>query len=299
MEDDVAVERLAGMPRREYVRRGSPRAVHVVGAACLLGAPVVAWGLLRVAQGGRGRAAVGALAVGLVALGVVLLLGGKGAARRRALRDSAFRRAGLVFRAADALREARWAVGEVEAMLAPHLDGAAGGGAASPVRVQGPGPDPSGEVTLAGLVSALARLTGKPVGGNTMEGRLRVQRVVYLLKALGYAPACRYRFTTYFRGPYSRTLAGDLREIADHNVATGPAPTIPEPAASVVRGAASRGDDFLEAVVVLHSTATNWVPRLHVHDRDELVKAARQGSPHLDPGTAGRAHTFLLKNRLL
>ncbi|WP_069806835.1 hypothetical protein [Vulcanisaeta thermophila] len=47
---------------------------------------------------------------------------------------------------------------------------------------------------------------------GSFDARLRVQKVIYLLNALGLGP--RYDFDLYLRGPYSRALADDYMALA-------------------------------------------------------------------------------------
>jgi hypothetical protein len=48
--------------------------------------------------------------------------------------------------------------------------------------------------------------------GDSIEGRLRIQKAAYFLKVLGAPEFSRTRFRYHYYGPYSRELSGSLQE---------------------------------------------------------------------------------------
>ena len=60
-----------------------------------------------------------------------------------------------------------------------------------------------------GIVKALRRIgdeSGSPVTMDTKEARIRLQKMVYLLKAGGYPAAQKFEFNIYQNGPSSPGL---------------------------------------------------------------------------------------------
>jgi len=62
------------------------------------------------------------------------------------------------------------------------------------------------------LAWVMARLGVVEGVESSFRARLRVQKAVYLLQALGFPTG--YRFSMYIRGPYSPELANDYMELA-------------------------------------------------------------------------------------
>lgn len=114
--------------------------------------------------------------------------------------------------------------------------------------------------TLTDLLSQLERTTGKSYAPRTFRERLRIQKSVYLMRALGDRASSRYQYSQYFYGPYSPGLAKDyyaLRpgSIDGSGVRAVPPNTVHGRRLAIVADAVRRGNDFLEAVVTVHSMA--------------------------------------------
>jgi uncharacterized protein YwgA len=115
---------------------------------------------------------------------------------------------------------------------------------------------------MANMLTALAGASGKPLDAENFDSRLRIQKSVYLFRALGSPAAQKYRFTDYFHGPYAPNLAKDyyaLKQAGKLRAASAHAPAPPalEGRMSVVVEAVRKGNPFLEAVTTLHSIASH------------------------------------------
>ncbi len=155
---------------------------------------------------------------------------------------------------------------------------------------------------LSGILKMLQSLTGKEFDASFLNSRIRIQKSVYLLRALKYPLAKRYSFSDYFHGPYSPGLARDyyaLREkglLSSAGVDLTPSvvPTAIDQTIVVVAEAVKKGDRFLEAAAVLHSVSSRN-PDL---DLNELLSLASTMKPHLR-GKFEEAWEFLTANRLV
>jgi len=114
---------------------------------------------------------------------------------------------------------------------------------------------------LAGMLAVLEHGTGQPFDAASFDSRLRIQKSVYVLKVLGFAPAARYSFNDYFHGPYSPDLAKDYYALLSMRL-LGQSPEtipveIPEHMLRIIAGAVHQGNNFLEAVTTIHSIAAH------------------------------------------
>src|SRR2546426_9906991 len=100
---------------------------------------------------------------------------------------------------------------------------------------------------LAQVLKRLKESTGKGFDPTNFPKRLRIQKSIYLLKALGYEPVAHYSFGSYVRGPYSPELARDYYSLSDHAVDRATPATIPDRYLIPVTQAVVRGNEFLEA----------------------------------------------------
>lgn len=128
---------------------------------------------------------------------------------------------------------------------------------------------------LAGILAELSLKTSKPFDTSSFASRLRIQKSVYLLKALGCKRVQDYGFSFYFRGPYSPSLAKDYYEIeasniSPHSVSLNPAHI------QIVKDCVSRGDAFLEAVATVHS-----IKSTNLYGKGETLETARRLKPQL------------------
>lgn len=147
---------------------------------------------------------------------------------------------------------------------------------------------------LAGLLRRLTEETGKSFVPDSFQNRLRIQKSVYLLGALGLPLARRYAFTYYYRGPYSPVLSHDYYALKKRPV--NPTHTrIPPVTLRMVKECIARGDTFLEAVSTVHSIATDMSPHL---DKDETFRIAMLLKPQLK-GRYEKAWDYLCEAGLL
>ncbi len=136
---------------------------------------------------------------------------------------------------------------------------------------------------LARMLTSLAGATHTDLDAETFDSRLRIQKAVYLFKALGSPAAQRYCFTDYFHGPYAPNLAKEYYALKDAGklkaaVSRASATRAPSGNPAVVADAIRRGNAFLEAVTTLHSIVTRnkGASVAQIRGRFKTVK------PHLD-----------------
>ncbi len=108
---------------------------------------------------------------------------------------------------------------------------------------------------LGAILGRLKRETGLSYKPVDFPRRLRIQKSVYLLKALGYDPAEKYSFNLYVSGPYAPNLARHYYELRGEDLDRIPPAEIPERYLAAVKDAAKKGNRFLEAVASLHLIA--------------------------------------------
>jgi len=152
---------------------------------------------------------------------------------------------------------------------------------------------------LAGILVTLQSRTGHSFNAESFESRLRIQKSIYILKALGFRPACVYSYSDYFHGPYSPNLAKDYYELLSQRLLRQGTESVtcielPDAMLGIVEEAIRRGNDFLEAAASLHSLAARY-PEL---DGTKLQAFLRT----MKPGIADRseeAWSFLTTNHLV
>ena len=108
---------------------------------------------------------------------------------------------------------------------------------------------------LAAILRRLKEATGLELSARTFDGRLRIQKAIYFLKAFGYEPAREYSFGDYFYGPYSPRLADQYYELQP-GLLPNPsfdAPALPPRSSEFLREATRGGNDVLEAAATLHA----------------------------------------------
>jgi uncharacterized protein YwgA len=148
---------------------------------------------------------------------------------------------------------------------------------------------------LAALLRDVESATGVPLNARTFGGRLRIQKTVYLLKALGDPVAAGYSFGEYFYGPYSPVLAKDYYALPEKKPTGARSHIDMDEARHRSLGEAIKvGNDFLEAAATLHSVAARH-PRLLPR---EILGHVRSLKPRLEDELQG-AWEFLRKNRLV
>jgi len=150
------------------------------------------------------------------------------------------------------------------------------------------------EERLAAILSQLARSTGQSYNPSDFASRLRIQKSIYLLKALGYNPVSRYSFGAYVRGPYSPDLARDYYALPSGIVENTAPVAIPSRYLGPVVDAVKRGNDFLEAVATLHL----YCDRNRNSKRTDILDYVRYLKPELGDRLA-EALAFLEKKGFL
>lgn len=130
---------------------------------------------------------------------------------------------------------------------------------------------------LAGMLSRIEDATGNRFNPRSFDGRLRIQKVIYLLKSMGHPVARYYSYNMYLRGPYSPDLTRDYYQIIESEISSIDV-EINDDMLSVIRDAVSTGDSFLEAVATVHSIYKTNAP---LGDRENIIRMARSIKPQL------------------
>ncbi len=152
---------------------------------------------------------------------------------------------------------------------------------------------------LARTLELLSRLAKASLSPDSFSQRLRIQKSVYLMKALGDQACMGYSYSLYFHGPYSPDLAKDYYE----------RPHAPTPAGmdilksespdrrhtlEVVSSAIQKGNGFLEAVTTIHSIAS----RNQSASENEIKSMFADMKPDL-ADLFGEAFAYLLMHNLV
>lgn len=135
------------------------------------------------------------------------------------------------------------------------------------------------------------------LAADTFKGRIRIQKAVYLLGAMGH-PFCRkFTFSNYLRGPYSPDLArvyykDDVGSVTISEVAVPPAL---RKELTVVASAIARGIPFIEAASTLHSFHTSSPGE----SSDSIKARVRRAKPGLGDSVLKDAWQFLVEHGLV
>ncbi len=144
---------------------------------------------------------------------------------------------------------------------------------------------------IARALNAIAEETRKPFTMRNEPGRFRIQKTVYLLQRLGYAPARRFDYNLYMMGPYSPELTACYYALEDRGLrAAGVATDLREPMRRVVAEALQHGDAFLEGLTTLLDV------NRETHHLPAALARARAIKPHLDEPTWKEVRGFLAAN---
>jgi uncharacterized protein YwgA len=114
---------------------------------------------------------------------------------------------------------------------------------------------------LARTLESLSRLAQASLSPDSFSQRLRIQKSVYLMKALGDQACIGYSYSLYFHGPYSPDLARDYYDLprdpasAGEDILQSESPERRQ-RMEVVSSAIQKGNGFLEAVTTIHSIAS-------------------------------------------
>jgi hypothetical protein len=149
-----------------------------------------------------------------------------------------------------------------------------------------------------GIVKALRRIedeTHRESRMDSKEDRIRLQKLVYLLKVGGYAPAQEFEFNIYLNGPYSPGLAEVYYAYATDGLrGAEPAADIPASLLGEIVEADSNGVDFLEAL----ATAIDLTRSVRAQGSGAApmgrgLEWAASIKPHIGRGTWMGVRTFL------
>jgi len=139
--------------------------------------------------------------------------------------------------------------------------------------------------TITPALRKLGDATNRPFTMQTKEGRIRLQKAVYLLKATGYAQAQKFDFSIYLNGPYSPELTEVYYLLDDEGLnAVNPAADVPAETLTLFSEADSKGNLFLEALTTAIDGARSqgqagvgldWASAIKPHIPDETWKGVR------------------------
>jgi hypothetical protein len=148
------------------------------------------------------------------------------------------------------------------------------------------------------IVKALRRLgdeTGRPIRMDSKDDRIRLQKLVYLLRAGGYEPARKFEFNLYQNGPYSPNLTEVYYAYGDDGIAQAtPAVDISPVLLSTIKEADAKGVKFLEALTTTLDTSDSL--RSHGDGESELIRGlawARSIKPQIGEYTWREVRGFL------
>lgn len=149
---------------------------------------------------------------------------------------------------------------------------------------------------LPTLLKHLEDKSGKKLKIDTFDDRLRIQKAIYLLGAMGHPGARRYKFGMYVHGPYSSDLAKDYYALQENKplakVVTQSGPR-DETAEQIVAEAIQRGNKFLEATATLHKVRV----ANPTSTKEAVEKIVLGLKPHVKD-TVGEAWTFLQHHKI-
>ncbi len=129
---------------------------------------------------------------------------------------------------------------------------------------------------------------------KSLNGRIRVQKNVYLLKVLRYSPALKYDFTNYIHGPYSTTLANTYYTEGKEKLQNSiPDRNLPKSTIDIIKEADDKGIQFLEALTTLISLSTQFV------SPSSAVNSAKKLKPYMNETFWNESLEFLKKYQVL
>ncbi|MHB8360625.1 MAG: hypothetical protein ACYDAO_00245 [Thermoplasmataceae archaeon] len=129
---------------------------------------------------------------------------------------------------------------------------------------------------------------------SSLEGRVRVQKLVFLLKEFGYQPAKHYEFRDYIHGPHSSGLAREYfssNGLSPFNVK--PDRSIPQNVMEIIKEADAKGITFLGALTSLLSQINKY------NEESNALKKAKELQPYLDDSIWDEVVLFLRKYWIL
>lgn len=156
---------------------------------------------------------------------------------------------------------------------------------------------PMGGAVLLDVFNGLRQLeknTGMAFSMNSLLGRIRIQKNVYILKVMGYKPAEKYDFALYIHGPYSTGLASAYYALGQKGFRLlSPSNDIPKGMIDLLVDINERGVDFLEALTTLLSLRGGFSnPKI-------AIQRAKELKPFLDSQLWEEALNFVGANQHL
>lgn len=141
---------------------------------------------------------------------------------------------------------------------------------------------------IARALNAVSARSGRPLTMRTKPGRFRIQKVVYLLRHIGYAPARKFEFNIYMMGPYSPELARAYYLLEDDGIrAAGEATDISPEKLALVSEMSLMPLDFLEGITTILDV------RLVSDSLPSAFEHARAIKPNVTETTWRGVRTFL------
>lgn len=129
---------------------------------------------------------------------------------------------------------------------------------------------------------------------SNLNGRIRVQKNVYLLRVLGYSPAFKFEFKNYIHGPYSTALAKTYYTVGKERLQNSlPDSSIPQLTIDIIAEADGKGIPFLEALTTLISL------RVEFNNPRSAVRKAKELKPYMDESFWEESVDFLGKYPVL
>jgi uncharacterized protein YwgA len=145
---------------------------------------------------------------------------------------------------------------------------------------------------IAKALNFVGARVGRAFSMETQPGRFRIQKTVFLLRHMGYAPARRYSFNLYHMGPYSPDLAQAYYELRDDGLRkAGDAKDIPARQLETLEAALAKSDELLEG---LTTTLDAWT---RTKAPATALAQAKAIKPHLPESTWTEVRQFLTAHR--
>lgn len=147
---------------------------------------------------------------------------------------------------------------------------------------------------IAKALNTISQGTGRAFSIETKTGRLEVQKVVYLLQRMDFAPARKFSYNIYLNGPYSPDLAEVYYALGDSGIAKfGTTKEIPVKTLDTIREAWKEGPDFLEGLTTVLDGKRQF------GNLPQSLRWAQSIKPHLTNQTWSGVRAFLDKRRSL
>lgn len=145
--------------------------------------------------------------------------------------------------------------------------------------------------SIARALRTISGKTGRSFSMDNKPGRFAIQKTVYLLRKLGYAPAMKYIYNIYLNGPYSPDLAEVYYALNDSGLqSVSPATDLPTKTIAIVAEALKGSPDFLEGLTTcIDGIATSG-------SAQQALAWSRSIKPHINDTTWREVRAFLVKH---